>query len=262
MIKIAEQKDLAAILAYLKKHVENCLYMYIDIAKYGLDNPNMKVWLDCDGDGINMVVMKYHDSISVYAEDSGFPVDDAVGLIRSCAVGSVTARKDIIERLSIPLSDIYGAEYGYVFSYQEFPEYNCDAQIIRAEESDMLDIARLIVSDEGIGSYYQVEDLAGQFKERARAGFGRNYIIYADGKIAAHYGTYAEFENIAVIAGLIVDPGYRGRHFGGALESHIVKTLLGEGFRVYSFATTQMRYQFLTKHGIFPVGEYGKLVRT
>ena len=62
----ARAADLPRILAYLRPHVEECLYMYIDIAKYGLDNPAMRVWLEEGENGLRLVVMKYHTGISLY----------------------------------------------------------------------------------------------------------------------------------------------------------------------------------------------------
>ena len=81
-VRVATQNDVPAILVYLKRHVQDCLYMYIDIGKYGLDNPNMQVWLDSDNHGINFVVMKYHDSISVYSDNDTWDTEAVMRLIQ------------------------------------------------------------------------------------------------------------------------------------------------------------------------------------
>ena len=44
----AQEYDIDEIISYLENNVQDCLYMYIDIKKYRLNNPAMKVWFNRD----------------------------------------------------------------------------------------------------------------------------------------------------------------------------------------------------------------------
>ncbi len=260
MMKIAQKGELSEVLNYLKKGVEDCIYMYIDIKKYGFDNPNMKVWVDFDSEGINLVVMKYHTSISVCARAEGWDVIAVADLIRAESVESVTSTKRIVEMLQEALNDEYNAAYGYVFQLTDYLPMQFDGIIERANEGDTREIAALIKLDEDIGGYYQLDDLALQLSERMKTGMGRSYVIRDHKKIIAHIASYAECDGIATTGGLIVDPEYQNGTYGAVLEGYLVNKLREEGFKVYTFVTARMRKIFLTTMGNSCVGEYGKMV--
>lgn len=255
----AEQKDIPAILVYLKRNVKNCLYMYIDIKKYGLDNPNITVWMDSDETGMKLVVMKYHTSISVFSASNNWDVDEVVNIINQEAVNSVTGKKDMIEKLYISCADKYDVTYGSVFRFTSFRSCEFDGKIETAAEEDTMEIAELIARDEEIGGYYEIKDLADQLAERMRTNMGRSYVIRKDGKIIAHIASYAEFENLATTGGLIVAPEYRNGVYGGVLEGYLVERLLEEKFQVYTFVTARLRKKLLEAVGNKCVGEYGKM---
>lgn len=255
----ATENEIPAILVYLKRQVQDCLYMYIDIAKYGLENPNMEVWLDSDKSGVKLVVMKYHTSISVYTDREKWNVEEVAKLIREKQVNSVTARKDIIEKLYELCSDRYSVSYGSVHRFTKYRDFGLEEQIESATPEDTLEIAKLITLDEEIGSYYEVQNLADQLTERMNTGMGRSYVIREDGKIIAHIASYAEFDSLATTAGLIVDPAYRNGVYGSALEGYLVKTLLDENFEIYTFVTERLRKRLLSALGNKCVGEYGKM---
>lgn len=260
-MRSAKETDIPAILTHLKRHIADCLYMYIDIKKYGLENPNMKVWMDSDEKGVRLVVMKYHTSISVYSEEENWDVAAVVQIIKDEKVGSVTGRKDIIEKLHEALQDSYEASYGAVFQFTSYRDSDFDGEIETAKETDTLEIAKLITKDEGIGGYYEIEDLAAQLAERIRTNMGRSYVIRENGKIIAHIASYAEFEDLATTGGLIVDPDSRNGIYGSVLEGYLVNQLWSDGFQVYTFVTARLRKKLLGAMGNTCVGEYGKLAR-
>ncbi len=257
----AEETDIPAILTYLRRRVPDCLYMYIDIKKYGLANPNMKVWIDSDENGMRLVVMKYHTSISVYSEETDWDVAAVAKLIEDEKVGSVTGKRDMIEKLHEVLQEQYTASYGAVFQFTSYRDSDFDGEIETASEDDTLEIAKLITKDEGIGGYYEIEDLAAQLAERIRTDMGRSYVIRENGKIIAHIASYAEFENLATTGGLIVDPDSRNGVYGSVLEGYLVNQLWADGFQVYTFVTARLRKRLLEAMGNRCVGEYGKLAR-
>lgn len=256
----AKLDDVPAILTYLKRNIDDCVYMYIDIAKYGLENPNMKVWFDSDDNGITIVVMKYHTSISVFTDVDNWNVEEVSELIRNEGVLSVTGRKDLVEKIHSICNEKYDVSYGYVFNFTDYRVDTIDAEIELATTDDTLEIAKLITTDDGIGSYYEVENLAQQLAERIETGMGRSYVIRNEqGRIIAHIATYAEFNGIATTGGLIVSADCRNGVIGSVMEGFLVRTLRDENFKIYTFVTERLRKRLLTAMGNKCVGEYGKM---
>ena len=258
-LRRANEDVLPAILTYLRHEVGNCVYLYIDIAKYGLDNPNMEVWYDTDGAGINLVVMRYYDSISIYSRTTSWDPEPVVALIGERKPGMVSGQFKLIEKI-YPLCEAdYNLEKGYVFQLNDFRKFDSPVPIETAGVEDTLEIAKLICSNESIGGYYEIENLAAQLKERMETDMGRSLVIRKDGEIVAHIATYAEFKKIAVTAGLIAKDDGTNIPYGTLLESKLVLDLLDEGFDGYTFVTEKRRAAFLTAMGCTEFGRYGKM---
>ncbi len=256
----ATVNDIPAILTYLKRNINDCVYMYIDIAKYGLENPNMKVWFDSDENGITLVVMKYHTSISVFTDVENWNTKEVAELICNEGVLSVTGRKDLVEKIYSVCKEKYNVTYGSVFKFKKCRECDYSGKIETATSDDTLEIAKLIAMDESIGAYYDVENLSNQLSERIETGMGRSYVIRNEqGVIIAHIASYAEHDKIATTGGLIVHPDYQMGVYGSVLEGYLVTKLLEEDFNIYTFVTERLRKKFLTVIGNECVGEYGKM---
>lgn len=256
-----KEKDINMVVDYLQKGVQDCIYMFVDIKKYGLSNPAMKVWYGVDQyENINLVIMKYHTSISLFSQQDAWSIDDVISIISEYRPNSITGRRDMIEKLMSRMEG-YNVEYGYIFKLIEFADFGGDELVEEATDSDMLEIARLVTSDAEIGSYYEIEDYAKQLIERKHSGMGRNLIIRDKGQIVGHIATYAELDDIATTGGLIVDSNHEGKMLGAVLEGCLVRQLLGEGTSIYTFVTSKKRYKLLKNMGNSPVGEYGKMMK-
>lgn len=257
----AEQEE---ILAYVKPHVSESLYLYIDIKKYGIGSEYLKVWVDRDQNNeITLVVMKYHTGMIIHTQSEEWDRDGVAALIEEENAMSVTGRRDLVDQLleSDALKGKYDVDYGHIFELSKYRSLEIDEDIELAGEEDAMEIARLVTADEGIGSYYEIEDYANQLIERMRTNFGRSFVIRKDGKIICHIASYAECDGLAPISGLITDPDYRSGVYGAAIEDHIFRVLKSEGFTVFSTVTTRLRKKLLESMGNECLGEYGKLMR-
>lgn len=95
----AQEYDIDEIISYLENNVQDCLYMYIDIKKYRLNNPAMKVWFNRDQNNrINLVIMKYHTSISLHMEGDTVSLSEISRIIHEYNPASITGKKSIIEK--------------------------------------------------------------------------------------------------------------------------------------------------------------------
>lgn len=262
-VTVATSQTVDRILNCLKEQVGNCLYMYIDIKKYGIEHPDMKVWFQEDSNesmGISLVVMKYYNSISFYTCGTNWSQEDVLSLLEYYAPDSVSAPLASMEAIAAQAKD-YHLSTGWVFEYKQFKEFPVD-YIEKATKEDLWDVAELLCSDEGFGAIYSVETLHKQLVERLETNMGRNLIIRSqENKIVAQIATYAECDGIAVTSGMIVHPDHRDSMYGSILESNIVKELQGESFRVFTFVIEKKRKRLLDALKQDCIGQYGRLTR-
>lgn len=258
-LTLATAEKVADILAYLKKDVGNCLYMYIDIKKYGIDHPEMNVWYKKTASGdIILVVMKYYNSISFYSRSETWAKEDVIALIEEFSPASISAPFDLAEAVSGGLSQ-YEFHSGWIYEHKHYREFDVD-YIETAKTSDLLPVAKLLCIDDGFGHIYQVDNLCRQLTERQAEGMGRNLVIRDEmGEVIAHIATYAECDGIAITSGLIVHPDHRKSIYGTALECHLVKELFSENFRAFTFVVEKKRKRLLDAFKNECLGQYGRL---
>ena len=259
-MKRATNAKLPEILDYLRDNVGECVYMYVDISKYGLDNPNMSVWYDTKNGKTNLVVMKYYDSIQFFSSGEDWDISSVTELIREYRPGMVSGRSDLVDQVYEKCKDLYNYERGYVFKLTRFRKFDEIVQISRAGIESCRQIAQFICSNKSIGGYYNVDDLTQQLKERIETGMGRSLIITDhSGKLKGHIASYAEHDGIATTSGLLsVDDG-SGIPYGTMLESRLVNDLLEEGFEIFTFVTEERRARFLRAMKCEELKQYGKM---
>jgi N-acetylglutamate synthase-like GNAT family acetyltransferase len=260
-MRLAREEELNDILDFLEPDLGNCVYLYMDIKKYGLNNKNMKVWVN-NAPCLSSVVMRYYDSMQLYSSKEVEDSNEILECICCENVKMISAPKSLIELLKEDkrIREQYNSKDGYTFwfgNYRKFPY----EEIETADVGDLKEIAELICMDEEFSGNYQSEVLERQLRERLLTGMGRNYKIQKDGKIIAHIATFAEEAQIAVTSGLIVHPQYRNFPYGTMLESYIVNVLQEEGFRVFTFINDKKRVKLQKALGHKECGQYEKLMR-
>lgn len=257
----AGKRDRERILQYLKRDVQDCLYLYIDIMNYGISSANMKVWYAEENGELSLVAMKYYDSYQIYSHKTDCELDELCGLFCKNPAAMISGRKDLIERLEGELEG-YTATYGIVFHpYPSDWLLESEFQIAQATEEDTMDIARLMCSDNNFGAHYTVEGLSEQLADRIRTKTGRSYIARnSKGELIAHVAAFAETEDVAVISGSVVLPEYRKTDVFVQLDSYMGYHMWQEHKQLYAFANSKKMIK-LQKMYETVCGEYGKLER-
>lgn len=259
MINIASESDKIDIIKELKKDILNNIYMYIDIITYGLNNDFMKVWIHRDSNEIKKIVLKYYNSFQIYVVEGEQDYTDIISLILEYKPAMISGKKDIIENLYSRINELYECTYGVVLiqPYEKITEKDLCPTL--AEKEDLRKSAKLICTDKGIGGHYNPIDLMNQFINRYEDRTGRNYIIKDNGNIIAHYATYAEAEGIAVMGGLIVLEGYRGRGYARLLHTYLSNILIEEGREAVLFCHEENVLKMYLNLGAKIHSSYGKL---
>lgn len=262
MLHEMKSTDVTKILEYLRKDIENCIYLYIDIWKYGVANPHMKVWFQEDQGGVNLVIMKYHSSFQIYSHLDKLDTDMIYKQMKENDITMVSAKREIVEQLEPASREGYFSTFGEILRLTNFHSFQCeDIHIEEATEEDAYEIAELICSDEYYQDSYTVSEFYEQLLDRMKTKMGRSFIIRDNGKIVAHNSTSAETDDVAVAAMLLVKKEYRNTMYGIALEEFIVKKLNKEGKKLFGFSTNRKRRKQFELMGNKVVATYGKLIK-
>ena len=259
MYRKADKSDVNRLLTYLEQDLKNCLYSYIDLKKFGIENPNLTVYFD-ESDGICCTALKYYEGLQLFDADSKIDSENTAQLIRELNSHIVSSTIDVIEKLYPLLKDSYEMEQGYVTEMLYVPECEISEEVRPAELSEYDEIANLICSDEGVGGHYEPEELKEQLLTRLSEGMGRNYILKRDGEIIHHAATYAELDNLAVISGVITREDWRGKGIGTLAVQKLCHDLLKEGKKPCLFYYTKQAAGFYKKIGFEEGTGWAKLV--
>lgn len=259
MYKTAQQKDVNRLLEYFEQDLKNCLYSYIDLKKFGIENPNLTVYFD-ESEEIHCTALKYYEGLQLFDAHGNIDAEKTAELIQSLNSHIVSSTVDVIEKLYPLLKDTYEMEKGYVTEMISMPKCEISEEIRPAELSEYDEIAHLICSDEGVGGHYEPEELKEQLLTRLEEGMGRNYILKRDGEIIHHAATYAELDNLAVISGVITREDWRGKGIGTLAIQKLCYDLLKEGKKPCLFYYTKQAEGFYKKIGFEEGTGWAKLV--
>lgn len=257
MNKVENEYQIKNILNVVKKNIEYNLYLYLDIITYDIADKNIIVWFN---DFYSIIVLKYYNSFQLFFTDNfNFEYSEVIKLIKIYKPSMISGEKSQIENLASHLSEFYHIESGYVLIQDNIKLEKQDPTPVCASESDLNEIVELIFLDESISSHYDKRMLINQFSTRLKEGFGRNYIIKDKKKIIAHYATYAEIKDMAILGGMIVHPNYRGFGMAKILHSYLSNILLDEGKKPYLFCLNENALNMYLHIGAHVISKYGKL---
>lgn len=258
MISRCTDADKERIYQYIGNDYACCLYLYMDLVKYGPDSDFTKTWIQEENGSITCIMLSYHTAMHIFARGA-FDTNEVVDLVLEVKPSQICAYKPVIEALKSPLSEFgYEAELGYVGKL-EYQGHDDQGNISKATLEDVDEIAQLIYDDAGIGNAYSLEDLKTQMRERLTQGFVRSYVIKQDGHVAAHLGTGAEVGNVSIVSYVITDERYRGRGFASTLYQTACRDLQQEGKEVYAVYYVENSIRLHHKVGFVDCCEYGKL---
>ena len=256
----AKEQDVEKLLAYFEHDLKNCLYSYIDLKKFGIENPNLTVYFD-ESEGICCTALKYYEGLQLFDANGKMDAGKTAKLIKDLNSHIVSSTIDVIEKIYPLLKDTYEMEQGYVTEMLSMPECEISEEVRPAELSEYDEIAKLICSDEGVGGHYEPEELKNQLLTRLGEGMGRNYILKRDGEIIHHAATYAELDNLAVISGVITREDWRGKGVGTLAVRKLCHDLLQEGKKPCLFYYTKQAEGFYKKIGFEEGTGWAKLVQ-
>lgn len=263
MIIECNEKNKHLILDYIGKDYGKCLYVYIDLCKYSLDdNENFFSWIQYDNNNnITAIVTEYYKGIQVYSRDLNLNAEELVEFIKSKNPPIVLGIKEVIDKLK-PHMNGYEEELGTVGRVKEI-KYEPNPRAYSAPIEELKEIVTIVANDEGIGKPYGFDSLYKQYKERKEENFGRNVVLRDEetNEIICHAGTYAELPELAVVGGVITSEKYRGKGYSKESLAALCKMLLDEGKDVFSFYYIPSATKMHVGVGFEKIGDWAKLIK-
>lgn len=256
-MRLCSNNDYERIIEYIGKDYAKCAYLYIDLRKYGMDNPNVHVWAQEKDDAISIIALQYYNGMHLYSRDNVFDANDVVELVNEQQPALVCGMKETIDMLQNV--EGYVPEYGKVLRLGNYSGI-AGEEVHVGTRDDIKEIVELLMTDEEMGGPYTFDLLYHQYLERFDEGFGRSWLRRDEKGIISHCATYAELDDIAVISGGIVRDDYRGTgQYPGQLGK-MCGDLHKEGKEVVSYYYGGAK----TAHkvvGFDILGDWAKLIR-
>lgn len=260
MIRL-EKENLKKVLNYMEDDLLNCLYLYGDIVRYGLDNPNMTVWYSEKAGRINAVVMKYFTGSHIYSKNQDYNMEEILDKLEEINADRISSQREVIEALYPRLSEIYDVEYGCVFKLTKFRKMKSPVAIEKADVSDARAIAELLMSNETYSESYNLDALAKELEDRMKNGIGRSYIIRSGDRIVAHDSVTLETDQYAIEGLALVHDDFRNTLYGAFLDSYMINDLGKEGKELYCMIVEGRRLESFVRLGNKIQTSYGKLFK-
>ena len=263
MIVKCKQSDVEKLISYIDKDYSKCLYLYLNLKKYGLDSDIIDAFIQYKDDEISSVMLKYYSCMHIYSKNNDFDADEISDFLLGKKLTMLYCPASTAEKImpayseksnqSISISKGWVAK---IASIDKAPK----GLAVRAQDKDFEQIVRLIYDDEDIGRSYNYDELSKQLQERNKDGYSRNIVIKNNDLVIAHACTNAEYDDIAVVAELLVRKEYRRQGYASEIWRDICRDLLNEGKEVFSFYYSEESRSLHKKIGFDEVCEWGKIV--
>ena len=241
-----------------------CFYLYMDMLSCGAEGEGLGLWFSENEDNaLNAVLYRYYDALHIYCRGE-CPAEDCLSLITGLDPKVVTGRQKDIDILFPSLKGSYVYELSHIITADKMMDGKSDLEVLQADESDIPEIASLMMKEPIYNSVYTYESLCESLARRIREGFGRLFVMRTqEGRLVATNATNAETEDLAVISGLVTDPEMRGKGLGRAITASTWNLVKKEGKRGLAFlgAENENTLSLHRKMGYTFLGLYARLVR-
>ena len=137
MISRCTEADEKEILDFIGDDYCRCLYLYLDMVRYGFNTPFVSMWRQNGADGsLAAVWLRYHSGMHVYAPRGYADADEAAAFVRSEHPAMLCGVPDVLRPLEAKMAeDGYAFHGGTVCQYDHKPE-GLEHIELRLAESD------------------------------------------------------------------------------------------------------------------------------
>ncbi|MBQ6197297.1 MAG: GNAT family N-acetyltransferase [Lachnospiraceae bacterium] len=249
--KVRDDAYVSEIIDFVKNDYFHCPFLYTNLVKYGIHNPNTSLYVLTEQKSLIAVAFLYYDCLHLYFRNSFKDFDNIIHIINE-----LNPRKIFMpssnSTLSLPLLD-YSSKEVLVMAPKHFSDIDT-SYVKNAEQSDIYRIAQFMCTEWADG-YDSVADLCQQMSERIADNYGRTKYIESEGNIVACVSSYAELNDFAVCGGLLVSDTQRGKKLGSVMLRAIYEELSKEGKSPCGIIVEDYSRIFHEKNGFAIVGK-------
>lgn len=257
LVKCTTQ-DTNKIFNYIDDYGE-CLYIYIDLKKYDLEDENFNIWIQYNNQNdICALISEYYGGVQIYSKSYDLIPEEIANFIKKHEYSIIFGMKKTLDYVYKHLPE-YKSEIG-VISKLTTLKYHPNHNAYSAPIDELKDIVEIISEDENLGKPYGFEVLYNQYYERKENNFGRNFVLRDENnEIICHAGTNAELSELAIICGVITSPQYRGKGFSKGTLAALCEQLLNENKNIFSYYFIPSAEKMHIGVGFEKIGEWMKL---
>ena len=81
MIKKCENNQQEDIIRYIGTDYPKCLYLFLDIIKYGCDSESTKTWIQRQNGQIKAVILAYHTAFHIFSRNDDLYLSEICELV-------------------------------------------------------------------------------------------------------------------------------------------------------------------------------------
>ncbi len=223
------KEDVSHIIEYIGDNFVAAPYLYVNLKRYGVSNPNIFIWTDIQKNKLCGVYLLYYDTLHFYTKETQYSVNAFLNWFHELNPKVVFTSSEFGSRLAAEISGKYIAKEYYIADLnvsRPLPRVN---GVEIADRNDLADIADLMLTDPEFKDVYDRTILESQLLSRFDDSFSRYFIIRCDGKVVAAYSTYGECDKMYILSGLVVHPDYRRRGLGSQIMKFAHKAVAADG---------------------------------
>ncbi len=261
MIIKSENNVIGELFEYIGNDYGKCLYMYIDLKKYGLKFDSFKIWVQYTLDeNISCLISEYHGGFQVFSKSNDFDAKEIANFIKEKTPTGISGMKKTIDKIHQYLPD-FKQEIGSVAKLIEL-KYPPNINAYSVPIDELSEVAKVVSEDENVGKPYGYQSLFEQFCERKKDKFGRNFILRDSetNNIICHAATYAELPELAIISGVLTTPEYRGKGFSKETLAALCEELISEQKEIFSYFYILPAEKMHYGVGFEKIGDWSKLI--
>lgn len=206
---------------YISEDYRTTPYLYINMMKYGITNPNVKIWIDREDAKPCGIYLQYYDCLHFFTKQNDtYSCERFLDMLSECKPKVFMVQSTFGDRIESSVSKAFQVEKNYTLDLQLSSHRKQDPRVQLAVREDIEKIAALMLADAGFKNIYTRDILVAQLKARYDDKFSRFFIIQQDGEIVAVYSSYGETDDMVLLNGLLVHPQYRRQGLAHTIIQH------------------------------------------
>jgi predicted GNAT family acetyltransferase len=217
-------------LAFLSREPDINYFILGDIECYGLDDPNLSLWVEEKDGGITSALLRYYGSFILYAP-GGADARHAARIMREMGFGMLSGRPEYIHPVleQLKLAPEIHANVFMKLSPGILNPVNNGKTILKVDSSNVEEhIDGIVALRQQITEFAQGIN-TDALREELEKGCRRIFIAREGGKTVSMAMTTVERRNAAMIVSVCTLAEYRGRGYAPTLMTALCRELEEEG---------------------------------